>query len=63
MQEVYYIERGGSNYFLIKMHQLSSGGSLELIDGEVKLFLNRETWLKDTASSLDTIVFGAVGCN
>ena len=34
-----YIERGGSNYYLIKNAPIVSGGSLELIDGAVRLFL------------------------
>ena len=57
-----YIERGGSNYFLIKNAPIVSGGSLELIDGGSKIVLasGDQLYVKsDTASSLDTIV-GAV---
>ena len=57
-----YIERGGSNYFLIKNAPIVSGGSLELIDGGSKIVLafGEKLYVKsDTASSLDTIV-GAV---
>ncbi len=37
-----YIERGGSNYFLIKNAPIVSGGSLELIDGGSKIVLPGE---------------------
>ena len=57
-----YIERGGSNYYLIKNAPIVSGGSLELIDGGSKIVLASGDQLyakSDTASSLDTVV-GAV---
>ena len=57
-----YIERGGSNYYLIKNAPIVSGGSLELIDGGSKIVLasGDQLYVKsDTASSLDTVV-GAV---
>ena len=50
-----YIERGGSNYFLIKNAPIVSGGSLELIDGGSKLVIQNGDVVKaksDTASSL-----------
>ena len=49
-----YIERGGSNYFLIKNAPIVSGGSLELIDGGSKIVLASGDQLyakSDTASS------------
>ena len=57
-----YIERGGSNYFLIKNAPIVSGGSLELIDGGSKIVLASGDQLyakSDTASSLDAVI-GAV---
>ena len=57
-----YIERGGTNYHLIKNAPIVSGGSLELIDGGSKIVLasGDQLYVKsDTASSLDTVV-GAV---
>jgi hypothetical protein len=57
-----YIERGGTNYYLIKNAPIVSGGSLELIDGGSKIVLASGDQLyakSDTASSL-AIVVGAV---
>jgi|TARA_R110002072_G_scaffold203193_1_gene361161 hypothetical protein len=54
-----YIERGGTNYHLIKSCPIVSGGSLELIDGGSKIVLasGDQLYVKsDTASSLDTVV-------
>ena len=50
-----YIERGGTNYHLIKNAPIVAGGSLELIDGGSKIVIESGDVVKaqsDTASSL-----------
>ena len=54
-----YITNSSTDYYLIKGAPVSSGGSLELIDGGSKIIMQTGDALKvksNTASSLDTVV-------
>jgi len=54
-----YIVRSATNYYLIKNASITSGQSLELIDGGAKVILQSGDAIKavsDTTSSLDTVV-------
>jgi len=54
-----YIVNGGNNFYLIKDAPVSTGGSLELIDGGSKIIMQSGdalTVISNTASSLDTVV-------
>jgi|TARA_Y100000294_G_scaffold69536_1_gene65878 hypothetical protein len=54
-----YIVRSATNYYLIKNASITSGQSLELIDGGSKIILEANDKImavSDTTSSLDTVV-------